>query len=109
GIPERLGTTEEREVHASRASYLQVGPLAARPVFVVSDRQIASMPLQVCCALAVHVDSAQVREVVAIGLQPTHHRILGVPHEAALAKPGDIRARIEWPVVADLERATATH
>ena len=76
-LPEDLVAAEERQVNAGVARRLDVGALVAGPVLVVPDRQ-KSLVLQDQGAEAIGVDAGEVADVVAVGLQPPHHRIFGV-------------------------------
>ena len=73
----------------------------ARPVLVVADRQ-EHLVLEQLGPGAVGVDARDVADVVAVALEPAHHRVLGV--EDAVVGPSRA-ARGERPVVADLVRA----
>ncbi len=55
-------------------------------------------------AEAVAVNAGEVADVIAVSLQPAHHRILRIEEPILTAIHA---ARTEWPVVADLVGATA--
>src|SRR5207244_2103119 len=110
GLPEDLVAAEEGQVHAGVAGGLDVGALLAGPVLVVADREEGLVVAQLAAgehwrggqgvglAEPVGVDAADVAEVVAVGLEPADHRVLGVEQERlGLAVAGD-----EGAVVADL-------
>ena len=96
-LPEDLVAAEERQVHAGVARRLDVRALGTRPVLVVAYRQEGPV-LADLGAEAVAVDVREVRDVVAVALQPAHHRVLGVEDPVL----GGVLARGERPVVADL-------
>ena len=65
---------------AGVAGRLDVGPLLARPVFVVTDRE-KDLVLEQFGAAAVGVDAGGVADVVAVSLQEADHRILGAEED----------------------------
>src|SRR5512144_2660677 len=87
---------------ASRAA--STFALRPGPVLVVPDRDEHLVVLDERAA-AVAVDPGRVRRVVAVGLQPSDHRVLGAEEEVPAVRRGD--PRVERAVVADLERAPA--
>ena len=77
GLPEDLVAGEERQVHPGVAGRLDVGPLGARPVLVVADRQERLVVQQ----QATRSDRCRclglVADVVAVRLEEADHRVLG--------------------------------
>ena len=96
-LPEHLVAGEEAEVHARGARRLDVGALWTGPVLVVADGE-EDLVLEQLGAAPIGVDAGRVADVVAVALEPAHHRVLGV--EDPVLGPG--AADGERPVVADL-------
>ena len=97
GLPEDLVPAEEGEVDPGGPRGLDVGPLPARPVLVVSHREERGV-LEQLGAASVGVDPRCVADVVAVGLQPADHGVLGVEDPVLVG----VSPRGEGPVVADL-------
>ena len=87
-----LPLKKARWTPASRAAST-LARCAARPVLVVADRQ-ERLVLEQLGAAAVGVDAGEVADVVAVALEPAHHRVLGVE-----------QAVLELPLSAGRERA----
>src|SRR5262249_28520988 len=100
-LPKAFIPTEKRQADAGVAGGLDVGALVGRPVFVVAHRQEDLVVLDLAApAGAVHV--GKVADVVAVGLQPADHGILGVEDVIEAAEAIAARAVIERTVVAHL-------
>ena len=100
GLPEHFVAAEERQIDAGVAGRLDVGPLLARPVFVVTNGD-EHLVLEQLGAAAVGVDAGGIADVVAVSLQEADHRILGAEE---VGERGVV-ARGQRPVVAHLVRA----
>src|SRR5262245_53220631 len=75
--PKPYVPTEERQVDPCVAGGFYVSPLGRRPVFVVTHRQ-KHLVLQDLSATPVGVNPGYITHVVAVRLQPAHHRVLGI-------------------------------
>ena len=69
------------------ARRLDVRALVAGPVLVVADRQ-EDVVLEQLGAAPIGVDARRVADVVAVALEPAHHRILGVEQAVLVAPSG---------------------
>src|SRR5215510_1097821 len=97
-LPEHYVATEKRQVDAGVAGGFHVGPLVSRPVFVVAHREKHPV-LQKLGAAPVRIDSREVAHVIAVRLDPPHHRVLSV--EKPIMRSAS-RARVERAIVTDL-------
>ena len=98
-LPVDLVAAEEGEVHPGVTRRLDVGPLVARPVLVVADRQEHVVVGQHGCPAAVGVDPRDVADVVAVALEPPDHGVLAAEEAVAAARG----------VLSDRERAVVAH
>src|SRR5581483_2297254 len=101
GLPEELVAAEEGEMDAGIAGGLNVGALRAGPVLVVAHGEEDLMVLDQR-ALPIAVHPTRVGDVVAVRLQPAHHRVLPVEQRVGLAGAAGERAGAEGAIVADL-------
>jgi hypothetical protein len=76
-FPEYFVAAEEGEVNTCIPRRLNIGALRRRPVFVVADRQEGFVLRQHSRAIAVGIHTGAVADLVAVGLEPADHRILG--------------------------------
>ncbi len=99
-FPKDFVAAEKGQVDTGITRGFDVTPLVQRPVFVVTDRKKQPVP-QDPLTTPVAVDSGEIADVVAIGLEEAHAGILGMEHGVDGAK----MARIERTIVARLVRA----
>ena len=97
GLPEDLVAAEEGEVDPRFPRRFDVRPLRARPVLVVAHRE-KDFVVEDLAAAAIGVNAGEVADVVAVALEPAHHRVLSV-EGGVLSAAAPRRQR---PVVADL-------
>src|SRR5579884_1506153 len=93
-FPKELVAAKEGQIHACVTSRFDTGAFGPGDVLVMSDGQIQFVVLDESAA-ASGVNAAEVAYVVAVRLQPPHHRILGVKNRCLHLD------RIKRAVVAD--------
>ena len=100
-LPEAVVAAEDGDVHAGGARRLDVRSLGARLVLVVTHRHEDAV-LEQLRAVPIGIHAGEVADVVAVALEPPHHRVLGVE------EPGQVRA-VREVAAARRERAVVAH
>ena len=100
-LPEDLVSAEKRQVQAGVSCSLDIAALLPGPVFVVAVRHEDPMIAQQRAA-PISIHARRVTDVVAVGLEPTQHRVLGIEQPAIRL----VAARCERTVVAHRIRTT---